>query len=98
MPSGQNPWNQIFAGVRRGGGGTLSASRREVWRACRAASVALDEAMRQGDIEGVLRAGYAVVQFNSAYARIVEVHELDVKLRAVQEFIDGKRLQSKATG
>jgi hypothetical protein len=37
-----------------------------------------------------LRAGYAVIQFNAAYAKLVETTELEQKLQLVQDIIDAK--------
>jgi hypothetical protein len=82
----------MLAQTRRGGQGTLSASRREVWRACRAAATLLDVAMEAGDAELVAKAIYTVIQSNEAFRRLVSETEIEEQLKRVQELLDDKKI------
>jgi hypothetical protein len=67
MAKRESAYTQLLATTRRGGPGTINKARVELWRAIRAASACLDEAMMVDDHHGVLKACHAVAQLSSVY-------------------------------
>jgi hypothetical protein len=60
----KSAYTQLLTTTRRGGPGTINKARVELWRAIRAASACLDEAMVGADHERVLKACHAIAQLS----------------------------------
>ncbi len=69
--------------------GSLTDARRKLWQAITSAEeVLLDD---QSDALTVLKATHAITSASTAYARLVEIGELEARLEAVEELLKERR-------
>ncbi len=69
--------------------GSLTDARRKLWQAITSAEeVLLDD---QSDALTVLKAVHAITSASTAYARLVEIGELEARLAAVEELLKERR-------
>jgi hypothetical protein len=95
MSQGKGYYHQLLGGQRRGGLGTLAQARRELWRAIRAMALTLDKAMAEEDTDAIIRCSHAISQMTASFGKLIESHELELRLADVQAIIDGKKVRGK---
>lgn len=85
-----NPTTHLarLARKNRRASGDLDGARRRLWRALEMAEAVLLDAAAADDRTGVLKAVHATTQAAAAFARIVEVGEIEARLAAVETAID----------
>ena len=69
---------------RKREGGDLTKMRRTLWRAVEAAEASLLDAAAAEDAAAVLKAVHAITQASGAFARLVEVGELEARLAELE--------------
>ncbi|MGB3542038.1 hypothetical protein, partial [Rubrivirga sp.] len=68
--------------------GDLEGARKRLWRALEMAEACMMDAAAESDRTGVLKAVHATTQAASAFAKIVEVGELEGRLLALETALD----------
>ena len=68
--------------------GDLDSARKRLWRALEMAEACMMDAAGEGDRAGVLKAVHATTQAASAFARVVEVGELEARFDALQTLVE----------
>lgn len=71
--------------------GDLNSARLRLWRAVEAAEACLMDAAAEDDRAGVLRAVHAVTQASAAFARLVEVGELEARLAELEKLTAARK-------
>lgn len=64
--------------------GDLAEAQKRLWRAVEMAEACMRDAAAEGDRAGVLKAVHATTQAVSAFARVVEVGELEARLEEIE--------------
>lgn len=75
--------------------GDLAAARKKLYRALEMAEACMMDAAAEDDRAGVLKAVHATTQAASAFARLVEVGELEARLHELEEALTAR---SKTSG
>ena len=69
--------------------GTLTDARRKLWQAITSAEdVLLDD---QSDSQMVLKAAHAITSASTAYAKLVEIGEIEARLEAVERLLQQRQ-------
>lgn len=84
MPGDTRTHLARIAKRRKRDGGDLTKMRRALWRAVEAAEAALMDGAAAGDAAAVLKAVHAITQASGAFARLVEVGELEARLAELE--------------
>ena len=86
MAAPKNPTTHIarLAKRNRRAQGDLTEARKRLWRAIEMADACMMDAAAGDDRSGVLKAVHATTQAVSAYARVVEVGELESRLESLE--------------
>ncbi len=69
--------------------GTLADMQRELWRAILCAKDVLQDP--DSDTSATLKAVHAITSASTAYARLVEIGEIEARLEAVEELLKERR-------
>ena len=88
-----NPYQarQSFKLKRQRKAGSLADARLIQWRALKAAESAMYAAGEARDCSAVLRAVHAITQASTAYAKLVEVGELEARLGELEKSLETRR-------
>ncbi len=84
MPGDTKTHLARLAKRKRRSSGSLNGATLRLWRAIEAAEACLMDSAELGDQAGVLRAVHATTQAASAYARLLEVGELEGRLSELE--------------
>jgi hypothetical protein len=95
MAERETPYTELLRTKRKRNSGSLSALQRQLWHGLKIVDVALTEAMQRNDDESLRRWLHLLTQMSGAYSKLVEIAELDEKLRAVESFINDKKTQNQ---
>ncbi len=69
--------------------GTLTDARRKLWQAITSAEdVLLDD---ESDAQMVLKAAHAITSASTAYAKLIEIGEIEARLEAVEQLLKERR-------
>ena len=71
--------------------GSLSDALLIQWRALKAAETAMYAAGKAGDRPGTLKAVHAITQASTAYAKLIEVGELEARLMELEKSLEQRR-------
>lgn len=76
--------------------GDLSGARTRLWRALEMAEACMMDAAAEDDRAGVLKAVHATTQAAAAFARVVEVGELEARLTELETALSARAARPSA--
>jgi len=95
-PDTPNTFLARLARRNRRASGDLGAARKRLYRALEMAEACMMDAAAEGDRAGVLKAVHATTQAAAAFARLVEVGELEARLNELEQALEARNAKPTA--